>query len=160
MYLLLLYFLNPQQILRRTEILTGFECDHRDLYAAYHAQNNLFSLHLVNTLVSTLLKKCLISCSLLLTPKSKNCNWKENRITLNSISIIIKLWWRAEQVLHMYFWVWECICIYERKMYVCVSRNVCVCERVEMYVCERRMYVCVCAYRNVCMWKENVCVWE
>ena len=42
MYLLLLYFLNPQQILRLTEIHIGFECDHKDLNAAYHAQNNLF----------------------------------------------------------------------------------------------------------------------
>ena len=42
MYLLLLYFLNPQQILRLIEIHIGFECDHKDLNAAYHAQNNLF----------------------------------------------------------------------------------------------------------------------
>jgi len=41
MYLLLLYFLNPQQILRLTEIHIGFECD-KVLIAAYHAQNNLF----------------------------------------------------------------------------------------------------------------------
>lgn len=41
MYLLLLYFLNPQQILRLTEIHIGFECDHKVICAAYHAQNNL-----------------------------------------------------------------------------------------------------------------------
>ncbi len=33
---------------------------------------------------------------------------------------------------------------------------VCVCERIEMYVCVRRMYVCEST--NVCMCKENVFV--
>ncbi len=32
----------------------------------------------------------------------------------------------------------------------------CVCVRIEMYVCVRRMYVC--ENRNACMCKENVCV--
>ncbi len=40
---------------------------------------------------------------------------------------------------------------------VCMRKeNVCVCVRIEMYVCVKRMYVC--ENRNACMCKENVCV--